>query len=176
MTPLDSEGDAWTSVLRQVIELSAQERNSGEVVRRVAEFVVATTQADVCLVYVVDHEAGELVLAGATPESFEELVGTIRLGLGEGLAGWVAEHGRAAVVDDKWGDPRYVHMPAPLGEEFASLISVPMRRPGGVVVGVFNVHYRDPQHFGPEDPRRLTEVAGLLAGIVENAVLYDRLA
>lgn len=137
---------------------------------------MASTGADVCFVHVVDHDARELVLMGATPDRFDQLAGTIRLRIGEGIAGWVAQHGEPAIIGDKWSDPRYVYIPALRGEEFSSLISVPMLRPAGVVVGVLNVHSRRPQHFAPGDADRLGEVASLLAGIVENAVLYDRLA
>jgi signal transduction histidine kinase len=41
---------------------------------------------------------------------------------------------------------------------------------------VLNVHSRDTDHFPPGDAARLGEVANVLAGLVENAVLYDRLA
>ncbi len=166
----------WAGVLRRIIELSTEERNLRAVVRRAADLVVGTTTADACFVHVVDHEAGGLVLAGATPESFDALAGTIRLQIGEGVAGWVAERGEPALIDDKWTDSRYVYIPALRGEDFASMLSVPMLRPEGVVVGVLNVHAHDANHFSTRDLGRLTEVAGLLAGIVENAVLYDRLA
>ncbi len=167
---------AWSHLLRQIIELSTEERNLRQVVRRVAEFVVATTKADVCFVHLVDVDAHEIVLMGATPEPFDALAGTIRLGFGEGVAGWVAQHARPAVVRDKWSDPRYVYIPALKGEEFNSMISVPLLRPAGEVVGVLNVHSRNTDHFSPGDAARLGEVANVLAGIVENAVLYDRLA
>ncbi|MDQ6837598.1 MAG: GAF domain-containing sensor histidine kinase [Actinomycetota bacterium] len=166
----------WPGVLRRIIEISTEERNLRAVVRRAAELVVGTTSADACFVHVVDHEAGGLVLAGATPASFDALAGTIRLELGEGVAGWVAKRGEPALIDDKWTDPRYVYIPELRGEDFASMISVPMLRPEGVVVGVLNVHAQDPNHFSGDDLGRLSEAAGLLAGIVENAVLYDRLA
>lgn len=167
---------AWSELLRQIIELSTEERNLRQVLRRVAEFVVATTRADVCFVHLVDAEAGEIVLMGATPEQFDALAGTVRLDIGQGVAGWVAQFAKPAVVRDKWSDPRYVYIPALKGEEFNSMISVPLLRPGGVVVGVLNVHSRNADHFPPGDAARLGEVANLLAGIVENAVLYDRLA
>ncbi len=167
---------AWSGVLRRIIELSTEERNLRTVVRRVAEFVVETTRADACFVHLVDAKTGDLVLAGATPDGFDVLAGTIRLRLGEGVAGWVAEQGEPAVIEDKWSDPRYVYIPALHGEDFTSMISVPMRRPEGVVTGVLNVHSHQTRHFAPGDTARLTEVAGLLAGIVENAVLFDRLA
>lgn len=136
---------------------------------------MATTRADVCFVHVVDHNAREIVLMGATPQQFDELAGTIRLRFGEGVAGWVAQFAKPAVIRDKWSDPRYLYIPALKGEEFNSMISVPLLRPEGVV-GVLNVHSRDADHFTPDDAARLGEVASVLAGIVENAVLYDRLA
>lgn len=166
----------WTGVLRRIIELSTEERDLRAVVRRAADLVVGMTRADACFVHVVDTESGGLVLAGATPATFDALAGTIRLRLGEGVAGWVAERGEPALIDDKWTDGRYVYIPALRGEDFASMLSVPMLRPEGVVVGVLNVHAHDANHFSKDDLGRLTEVAGLLAGIVENAVLYDRLA
>ncbi|MDQ6783581.1 MAG: GAF domain-containing sensor histidine kinase [Actinomycetota bacterium] len=168
--------EGWAAVLRSIIELSTEERNLRAVVRRAAVLVARTIGADACFVHVVDHEAGGLVLAGAMPESFDRLAGTIRLRIGEGVAGWVAERGQPAHIDDKWTDARYVYIPALRGEDFASMISVPMLRPVGVVVGVLNVHAHDANHFSADDLDRLSEVAGLLAGIVENAVLYDRLA
>jgi len=170
-----TDAAGWPALLRQIIELSTEERNLRRAVRRVAEFVVAATDADACFVHVVDWERERLVLMGATPEEFDRLAGTITLRIGEGLAGWVAEHAEPAIVNDKWHDPRYVYIPALRGEEFTSMVSVPLLRPHGVV-GVLNIHAREPQHFGPADLDRLGQVGGLLAGIVENAVLYDRLA
>ncbi len=166
----------WSDLLRQIIELSTEERNLRQVLRRVAEFVVATTRGDVCFVHLVDTAAHEIVLMGATPEPFDQLAGTVRLAIGEGVAGWVAQHAKPAVIRDKWSDPRYVYIPALKGEEFNSMISVPLLRPAGVVVGVLNIHSRNADHFSPGDAARLSEVANVLAGIVENAVLYDRLA
>ncbi|MHB1536227.1 MAG: GAF domain-containing sensor histidine kinase, partial [Acidimicrobiales bacterium] len=121
------------------------------------------------------HEAQEVVLMGATPAEFDELAGTIRLAFGEGVSAWVAQHGQPAVVEDKWSDPRYRYIPALRGEDFASLVSVPLLRPPGVVVGVLNVHAREPGHFAGDIVSRLEEVASLLAGIVEGALLHEKL-
>jgi signal transduction histidine kinase len=166
---------AWALLLRQIIDLGAEERNLRTALRKVAEFVITSTGADACFVHVVDRDAEELLLMGAAPAEFDEVAGTIRLRLGEGLAGWVARYGEATTVDNKWEDSRYRYIPALRGEEFRSMASVPLRRPAGVV-GVLNVHSRVEHYFGEDDIARLREVASLLAGIVENAVLYDRLA
>lgn len=158
-----------------MIEITAEDLDLREVVRRVAALIIEAHGADVCFVHLVDEERGCLVLAGATPP-FDELAGTIELAIGEGVAGWVAQHGRPLVVDDKWTDPRYKYIPALRGEDYASLVSLPMKHRGHRVVGVVNVHSKARRQHSDEELAALTDVAGLLAGIVENARLYSRLA
>jgi signal transduction histidine kinase len=129
----------------------------------------------VCFVHVLDEARNRLVLMGATPP-FSDLAGTVELALGEGVAGWVALHAKPAVVPDKWKDQRYVYIPALRGEDYESMASVPMLTRGQRVVGVLNVHSRQPRAYGQQDLVLLTQVANLMANTVENARLYERLA
>lgn len=166
---------ARAGLLRHIIEITAQDLDLREVVQRVAALIIEAHAADVCFVHLVDETRGCLVLAGATPP-FDALAGTIELAFGEGVAGWVAQHGRPLVVDDKWSDPRYKYIPALRGEDYASLLSLPMVRSGRRVVGVVNVHSKARREHTDEEVAVLSDVAGLLAGVVENARLYSRLA
>lgn len=166
---------APAELMRRIVAIAAEERSLRDVLKRSAALVVQATGADACFVHVVDHDRDEVVLMGAEPERFDALAGSIRLRLGEGVAGWVAEHGELAVVPDKWSDPRYRYIPELRGEDYRSLVSAPLLRPGRGVVGVVNVHARESGHFAPDVVERLTEVADLLAGIVEGAVLHERL-
>jgi two-component system, NarL family, sensor kinase len=144
-------------------------------VRRLAQLMIEVTAADVCFVHVLDETGRRLVLAGGTPP-FDELAGTIELAVGEGVAGWVALHGEPAVVEDKWSDPRYRYFPELRGENYASLLSVPMISRPGHLVGVLNVHSESRRHFSPDKVSLVGHVANLMAGAVENARLYTRLA
>lgn len=161
--------------LRAVAEAMAADLDLGGVVQRVAQVVTEVSGADVCFVHLVDEDHNRIVLAGGTPP-FDELAGTIELPVGDGVAGWVARHGTPAVVPDKWADRRYLYIPALRGEEFTSLVSVPMIRRGTRVVGVLNVHSRTHRDWSSAEVMLLTDVANLLAGTVENAVLHRRLA
>ncbi|MDP8936588.1 MAG: GAF domain-containing sensor histidine kinase [Actinomycetota bacterium] len=145
-----------------------------EVIQRVAALVTEATGSDVCFVHLVDEERQRVVLAGATPP-FDRLVGTVELAMGEGIAGWVAQHAEAAVVPDKWKDPRYRYIPALRGEDYASMVSVPMMARGRVV-GVLNVHSRHSRTYADHDLAVLTQVARLMARTIDNARLYRRLA
>jgi two-component system, NarL family, sensor kinase len=145
------------------------------VAEHVAVLVTEATASDVCFVHVLDDDRQRLVLMGATPP-FTGLSGTVELALGEGVAGWVALHAEAAVVPDKWKDDRYLYIPALRGEDYQSLVSVPLLGQGQKVVGVLNVHSRTSRRYGERDVALLTQVGSLLARTIENARLYERLA
>jgi two-component system, NarL family, sensor kinase len=166
---------AENELLRRIIATFSAGLDLDGVVRRLARLMIEVTAADVCFVHVLDEDGHRLILAGGTPP-FDELAGTIELAVGEGVAGWVALHGEPAVVEDKWSDPRYRYFPELRGENYASLLSVPMISRAGHLVGVLNVHSESRRHFSPDKVSLVGHVANLMAGAVENARLYTRLA
>ena len=170
-----NEGDGGpVRLLEHIIEVTSTDLEVHEVTQRVAALVTEATSSDVCFVHLVDEDLRRVVLAGATPP-FDEQVGSVQLALGEGIAGWVAKHGRPAIVPDKWKDSRYRYIPELRGEDYTSMVSVPMlvrRR----VVGVLNVHSKAPRNYSDDDLALLTQVANLMARAIENARLYQRLA
>ena len=138
--------------------------------------VTETTDTDVCFVHLLDERARTLQLRGATPPSTRWwAVSSWRSA--RGWPGWVADHGEPAVIiDNKSADPRYRYIPALRGEDFTSMVSVPMVTPLGHLVGVLNVHTRERREFTQADVELLSSVAGLVAGAIENARLHQRLA
>ncbi len=170
----DAEREA--QLLSKVVETISAGLDLNRILQGVAQLVTETTETDVCFVHLLDERGRKLQLRGATPP-FDTMVGTIELALGEGVAGWVADHGQPAViVDNKAADPRYRYIPALRGEEFTSMLSVPVVTPMGHLVGVLNVHTRLRREFTQADVELLRTVAGLVAGAIENARLHSRLA
>jgi two-component system, NarL family, sensor kinase len=170
----DAEREA--QLLSRVIETISAGLDLDRMVQGVATLVTETTETDVCFVHLLDERGRTLQLRGATPP-FDGLVGKIELGLGEGVSGWVASHGEPVVlVDDKTADPRYRYIPALRGEDFTSMLSVPVVTPLGHLIGVLNVHTRLRREFTGPDVELLRSVAGLVAGAIENARLHTRLA
>lgn len=170
----DAEGEA--RLLSRVIDTISAGLDLDRILQGVANLVTETTQTDVCFVHLLDERGRTLQLRGATPP-FDELVGKIELAVGEGVSGWVADHGEPAViVGDKTSDPRYRYIPALRGEDYTSMVSVPIVTPLGHLVGVLNVHTRQRREFAGSDVDLLRSVAGLVAGAIENARLHQRLA
>ena len=162
------------NLLRAVASATAEASDPAQVARAVAEVVVKSVGADVCFVHMVDLERRRISLIGATPP-FDLLTGSIELAIGDGVAGWVAETGEVAIVPDKWKDRRYRYIPELKGENFVSLVSVPMKR-GPVVVGVLNVHWAKELADLSEVAEILSVVGSLLAPSLESTLLLDRLA
>jgi signal transduction histidine kinase len=161
-------------LLEHIIEVTSADLDVHDVAQRVAGLVTAATGSDVCFVHLLDEELKRVVLAGATPP-FDELVGTVQLALGEGIAGWVAKNAQPAVVPNKWKDNRYRYIPELRGEDYVSMMSAPMLVRGRVV-GVLNVHSKAERTYDDDDLSMLTQVATLMARAIENARLYHRLA
>ena len=169
-----SAADGGLQLLEHIIAVTSADLDVHEVAQRVADLVTSATGSDVCFVHLLDEEHRRVVLAGATPP-FDELVGSVQLALGEGIAGWVAKNGVPAVVPNKWEDNRYRYIPELRGEDYTSMMSAPMLVRGRVV-GVLNVHSKAERLYGDADLNMLTQVANLMARGIENARLYQRLA
>ncbi len=149
-----------------------------EILQGIAALVTETTHTDVCLVHLLDEAGQHLVLRGATPP-FHRLAGQVELKMGEGVPGWVAAHGKPAVIaEGKLSDERYAYVPGLCDDDFTSMASVPIHGKGEPrrLVGVLDVRTRARRAFTDADVRLLGRIAGLMAGAIENAHLHRRLA
>ncbi len=174
MTSPDIYGSSQLRLIRSIAEAMTLQLDLAQLAAKVAELVAEAVGADVCFVHIVNNEKGTVSLIGATPP-FDSQVGHVELPLGEGVAGWVARNRVPAVVPNKWEDRRYRYIPELRGEDYRSLISVPLVRQGNVAVGVLNVHWRDTIEDLEYRLYPLKDVANLFAGAVENAILHARI-
>lgn len=68
------------------------------------------------------------------------------------------------LADDKWAELR--HLPLALG--FVGAWSVPIKSPGGAVLGTFGTYYRERRQPTPEERRDMELLAGAAALILAN--------
>ncbi|MFL6337489.1 MAG: PP2C family protein-serine/threonine phosphatase [Pyrinomonadaceae bacterium] len=99
----------------------------------------------------------------------EELM-ELRLRLGQGLIGWVAQNGEGVVVPDVREDARYVNArKATRSEVVAPIIS------NDSVIGVFDLESDDLNAYTEDDKQLLMLLASQVAIIVEKAMLHEQL-
>ena len=140
-------------------------------------------RADDCSLFLFDEETETLQLeASHGPLGTQTGRRDVRYALGEGLTGWVAQHGNTIRVGDPRTDPRWkgLFMEAPAGE-IASVMAVPVREGRGVLGVLRVVRHRKgslyflPQEFTQPDEDVLVTLAGQLAVAVERTRLLGRI-
>jgi uroporphyrinogen-III synthase len=149
------------------------------VLSQVVQFVSTVVRCDSCFVYVLQD--AELVLrASMTPHP--EVIDRLKLRVGQGITGWVAEHREpVAVSQDASKDPRFQSFHDLPEDRYEAFLSVPVLS-RGKLVGVINVQHRDP-HLHSRDEVQLISTIGFLVGAEiemarlesENSALSERL-
>src|SRR5437764_11537033 len=102
------------------------------------------THSDACLVYLIDHTTNEIVLrASQLPHTAE--IGNIRMKMGEGITGWVAQHKSVVALGaNAAADARFKPFQALPEDTYEAFLSVPLIS-NGELIGVINIHHR-PKH------------------------------
>jgi putative methionine-R-sulfoxide reductase with GAF domain len=151
-----------------------------EVSEQVADFAVSLVRCDSCFVYVLEDD--ELVLR-ASNNPHPEAVNWLKLKLGQGITGWVAEHRQPVTVAQKASqDPRFQLFNELPEDRFEAFLSVPVLSRGRLVC-VINLQNREPHRYNEREVRLLSTI-GFLAGAeiemarleTENSQLSEKLA
>lgn len=163
----------WKAIndIAQAITSTLEE---SEVFQRVIENVNRVLQVQAGSLLLLDQEAGELEFAvtlGEDAARFSDL----RVKLGEGIAGWVAQHAKPLLVPDVRQDPRfYSQIDRITGFQTHAVLCVPLKAKGQVI-GVIEVinKQRGPKSpsFTQGDKELLTMLASWVSVAVENARL-----
>jgi signal transduction histidine kinase len=98
----------------------------------------------------------------------------VRLKLGEGIAGKVAQTGRAVLLEDISSEPNAAWIDLIRLEGLRAFISVPLRAKDDVL-GVMNVASHTPHRFTKEDMHLLHSIGDQLGTAIEQARLNERL-
>ncbi|SBS78886.1 GAF sensor signal transduction histidine kinase [uncultured Mycobacterium sp.] len=169
------DADREVALLLDIVAATSSGPGLEPMAAAVARMITAATASDVCFVHVLDDSDRSLILAGATPP-FDEQVGRIRLPLGSGVSGWVADHRQPVIIaDNKEADLRYVPIGSLRGSDFTSMLSVPMETEPGGLVGVLNVHTIARRDFTARDVELLMVIGRLIAGALHQARLHRQL-
>lgn len=103
---------------------------------------------------------------------FEKLP-PIRLKRGQGLGGWVAEHGEPVIINDAYSDQRFFsHVDQLSGFQTRSMICIPLQveqRTIGVLQAINRLYGK----FTDHDLRLLQAIGAPLAAAIENANLHS---
>jgi signal transduction histidine kinase len=132
---------------------------------------------------IMNGTAGEILLIDEQTQTLahrvhrglsKEFVEKLRVSVGEGITGSVAQSGKAILLEDISSDPRVAQRELVIAEGLQAFICVPLRAKDNVL-GVLNVASRMPRHFTTNDMQLLYAIGDQLGIAIEHARLYERL-
>jgi HD-GYP domain-containing protein (c-di-GMP phosphodiesterase class II) len=140
----------------------------------VLEMALSTAErlcrAETSSIWEVDDDRRELFFRVVRGRAAGE-IRSLRVPLGEGIAGSVAQAGKSEVVNDVAADPRWRGDPHGAFTTRA-ILAVPLLA-NGQVIGVLQLlNPVDRERFSGDDLRRMEVFAGILAHPLQNARLY----
>jgi uroporphyrinogen-III synthase len=139
-----------------------------DVLAQVVEFVTSVVKCDSCFVYIL--EGDELVLR-ASKNPHPEAVDRLKLRLGQGITGWVAEHRQpVAVSQNASRDPRFQFFNELPEDRFEAFLSVPLLSRGRVV-GVINLQNVARHNYSEREITLISTVGFLVGAEIEMARL-----
>jgi len=146
-----------------------------QVLKTIMEKVNELMSPDTWSLLLVDADTNELYFQVATGVAAEKLK-DVRVRVGEGIAGWVAQTGEAAIVPDVKADPRFSGQVDKVTNMLThSVICVPIRTKDRVLGVIEIINYVGKRDFGQEDLGLLQAMADYAAIALENAIHVKRI-
>ena len=160
------------ALLHRISNIVSSELSLDEMLGEIVGLTAQVTDCDACLVYLIERETDEVVLrASQVPHAAD--LGNLRMKVGEGITGWVAEHKSVVALPSKAAsDVRFKRFQALVEDTYEAFLSVPLVS-GGEIIGVINVHHREPHHHSPEEISLLTFVGEQMGGAISKSVLAE---
>jgi len=160
--------DLQVDVLHASVSQIAAADGFHQALDRVLDFAVDLVKCDSCFIYVLADE--DLILR-ASKNPHQELLDRLKLRIGQGITGWVAEHREpVAVFRGAFKDPRFRRFNELPEDRYEAFLSVPLFSRGRLV-GVMNLQHREPHVYTTRDIRLLSTIGSLAGAEIELARL-----
>src|SRR3989338_3979850 len=151
------------AILEEVLEDISQTLELKDILQKIVGIIGRVTGADSCLLYLISGR--EVVLQASLKE--HPRLNQIRMKLGEGITGWVAEEKRTvAIARRAYADPRFKLFNALPEDKYEAFLSVPIWHQGKVIC-VINVQHRRSHRYTKGEVKLLETVGKQIGGLLQ---------
>jgi signal transduction histidine kinase len=165
---LDAE-EKKLALVQEVGQALSSQESLDPILAAIMEKIRILMQADRATLFIVSDDGRELwskVTQGGE-------VMEIRLGVGEGIAGWVCKSGETVNIPDAYSDRRfYPAVDLRSGYRTRSILCMPMVSRQGQTIGVIQCLNKAGGPFTTDDEALLGSLASQAAVMIENSKLY----
>ncbi len=161
-------------LLLQANRILSSKLDSADLLEAVMELATRVVKAETASILLLDEKTNELyfdVVLGDAGEQIKQ----IRLKVGEGLAGWVAQNRQACIVNDCRSDPRWSGKSDEKSEfKTRQILAVPLMTKGHLLGVVEAINKIDDTGFTDQDLKAFEAFASQAAVAIENAQLFSQ--
>ncbi len=159
-------------ILLDIVRVMSAETNLDRLLELIMQEATRVVEADRSTLFLLDREKGELwskVAQGLGKQM-------IRLKVGSGIAGYVAEKGESLNIPDAYQDPRFNReTDERTGYRTRTILCMPVYNREEGIIGVLQVLNKKGGVFTEEDEGLLKILCAQAAIALENAQLYEKL-
>jgi diguanylate cyclase (GGDEF)-like protein len=169
-----SQSKPELAILHDVAKALTSSLNLDSVLQTIMEKVAAYFRPDTWSLLMTDDEHHELYFAIAIGDASESLK-SVRLRIGEGIAGWVAKYGEPLVVPDVSKDERFASRIDQMTQwQTKSILCVPLASKNRIL-GVIQLINVDMSTFGSDQFMLLKALADYAAIAIDNARAVEKI-
>ena len=159
----------------EINQLIAGELHLRPLLQQIMRATKAIMEAELCSLFLVDDERGDLVFYVNSGEEGAELLESGRLPMGSGIAGWCAEHGESVCLADVYADPRFnAEFDRQTGFRTRNMICAPLVV-RGKRIGVSQVINHLNGDFSKSDEQLMEAIVQMVAIAIDNARTHEQL-
>ncbi len=170
---MEPETKSQIALLHHISNIVSSNLTLENMLQELIGLAAEVTHCDACLVYLVDHASSEIVLrASQLPHTSE--IGAIRMHMGEGITGWVAQHKSVVALAAKAAaDTRFKSFQSLPEDTYEAFLSVPLVSDGDLI-GVINIHHRAPHPHTPDEIALVSFIGEQMGGALARSRLAER--
>jgi len=159
------------STLEDITKLILDSHGPDETLRNIVQLVAERMHTEACSIYL--YEDGKLTLR-ATIGLSTDLIGKVKLDIGEGLIGHTAETGGIVNVNEAQQHERFLFVESLNEEIYHSFLGIPLFNQQSLI-GVLAIQSIEPRWFSPIEMSALSTIAFQLSTVVASARLLDQI-
>jgi two-component system, sensor histidine kinase and response regulator len=160
------------TLLHRVRRIVTSELSLDEMLGQIVGLAAQATGCDACLVYLVESSSGEFVLRASQVPRTQDLA-EVRVKLGEGVTGWVAQHQSVVALSSRASaDPRFKSSSTLVEDTYEAFLSVPLVSKGRTI-GVINVHHREAHDHSDHEISSIRFIGEQMGNAISKSLLEE---
>ncbi|CAM2067734.1 PAS domain-containing protein [Sulfidibacter corallicola] len=169
------------SIIKRISDSISWSHDKQRICTEIVDLIIDETTAENCSLWLIDPDERFLVLVAARgqenskPKYFPPASARQRkMKVGEGAAGWVAEHGTSLLIEDVSKSSIFVHIESKVSRRIQSLLCLPIKGRGNTL-GVLNLSHPDIGAFSEENERVLQLITDQAGIVITNYFLFEEI-